>query len=587
MADQPQHQDKTDDTESEDSDDKLKKALYYEINDKPPWLLTILLGFQHYLTMASGTVSVPFILTPLMCMANDDPNKANIISTIMFVSGIVTLLQSTFGTRLPIIQGGSFAFIVPSIAILALPEWKCPPAETIPGLPDDVKLELWQSRIREIQGAIILAALFEVFFGLFGFVGIILRFITPMTVAPAIAMIGLSLFKVAANHAKTNWPIALLTILMITVFSQYMKNVKLPIPFTKSTKAKGGMKRYPVFQVFPVLLTMGLVWLLCYILTATNVFSKSDLARTDVKTKIVTDSKWITLPYPFQWGLPTVSAGAVFGMLSGVLAGIIESIGDYYACARISGAPSPPTHAINRGIFIEGVGCVIAGIFGTGNGSTSYSENIGAISVTKVGSRRVIQAAGFLMIFCALIGKVGAVFISIPEPIIGGVFIIVFASVTAVGLANLQGVDLNSSRNIFIIGLSLFFGLVISQWMSENPGAIETGADSIDQIINVLLSTGMFVSGFLGFFLDNTIPGTREERGLVEWEKHMKIPDQKEQNYDNTYDIPLVMRFIRRMQWMTYVPISPTYENSIIDKCRLPTAGKKGKGVVHSNGAVH
>ena len=103
---------------------------------------------------------------------------------------------------------------------------------------------------------------------------------------------------------------------------------------------------------------------------------------------------------------------------------------------------------------------MLAGIWGTGNGTTSYSENIGAMSVTNVGSRRVIQTAGILMIICALIGKVGAVFISIPEPIIGGVFCVVFAIVTAVGLSNLQGVDLNSSRNIFILGFSIFFSLV-------------------------------------------------------------------------------------------------------------------------------
>ena len=71
-------------------------------------------------------------------------------------------------------------------------------------------------------------------------------------------------------------------------------------------------------------------------------------------------------------------------MLAGVLASAIESVGDYYACARLSGAPPPPIHAVNRGIGIEGIGCIIAGMWGTGNGTTSYSENIGAIGVTKV-----------------------------------------------------------------------------------------------------------------------------------------------------------------------------------------------------------
>jgi len=87
---------------------------------------------------------------------------------------------------------------------------------------------------------------------------------------------------------------------------------------------------------------------------------------------------------PGQWGLPTVSAAGVFGMLAGVFASIIESVGDYYACARLSGAPPPPKHAINRGIGMEGIGCFITGIWGSGNGTTSYSQNVGAIAITKV-----------------------------------------------------------------------------------------------------------------------------------------------------------------------------------------------------------
>ena len=85
-----------------------------------------------------------------------------------------------------------------------------------------------------------------------------------------------------------------------------------------------------------------------------------------------------------QWGRPTVTTGAVFGIISGVLCSIIESIGDYYACARISGAPKPPFHAINRGIMMEGIACIFAGAFGTGIGVTSYSECVGNIGLTKV-----------------------------------------------------------------------------------------------------------------------------------------------------------------------------------------------------------
>lgn len=85
-----------------------------------------------------------------------------------------------------------------------------------------------------------------------------------------------------------------------------------------------------------------------------------------------------------QWGVPTVSVSSVLGMMAGVLASTMESIGDYYACARLSGAPPPPTHAINRGIAVEGIGCILAALWGTGNGTTSYSQNIAALGITKV-----------------------------------------------------------------------------------------------------------------------------------------------------------------------------------------------------------
>ena len=86
-----------------------------------------------------------------------------------------------------------------------------------------------------------------------------------------------------------------------------------------------------------------------------------------------------------------MSVAAVFGMLAGVLASAIESIGDYDACARLAGARPPPVHAMNRGIAIEGLGCILAGLWGSGNGTTSYSENIGAIGVTKVKKKRKLN----------------------------------------------------------------------------------------------------------------------------------------------------------------------------------------------------
>lgn len=117
---------------------------------------------------------------------------------------------------------------------------------------------------------------------------------------------------------------------------------------------------------------------------------------------------------------------------------MLESMGDYYACARLSGAPPPPKHAINRGIGVEGIGCLLAGAWGTGNGTTSYSENVGALGITKVGSRMVIIAGACAMLLSGVFGKVGAMLASIPTPVIGGMFLVMFGIITAVGISNLQ-----------------------------------------------------------------------------------------------------------------------------------------------------
>lgn len=81
------------------------------------------------------------------------------------------------------------------------------------------------------------------------------------------------------------------------------------------------------------------------------------------------------------------------------------------------------------------------------------------------------------MILLGILGKFGALFTTIPNPIVGGVFMVMFGMITAVGISNLQFVDLNSSRNLFILGFSLVFGMALPYWLTkpENAGIIKTG----------------------------------------------------------------------------------------------------------------
>lgn len=95
----------------------------------------------------------------------------------------------------------------------------------------------------------------------------------------------------------------------------------------------------------------------------------------------------------------TVTMAAFLGMFAGALASIIESIGDYYACARMCQIPPPPVHAVNRGIGIEGLGCVLAGVLGSGNGSTTYGESVAIIGLTKVSDYNVTESGGSICIY--------------------------------------------------------------------------------------------------------------------------------------------------------------------------------------------
>jgi nucleobase transporter 1/2 len=229
----------------------------------------------------------------------------------------------------------------------------------------------------------------------------------------------------------------------------------------------------------------------------------------------VAAAPWFRVPLPFQWGAPVFGAAAAIGMLAGYVASIVESVGDYYAAARLAGAPVPGPKTINRGIGMEGVGCLVAGIFGTANGTTSYSENIGAIGLTRVGSRHVVQIGAGLMIVLALFGKFGALFTTIPQPIVGGMYCTMFGMIASVGLSNLQFVNLNSARNLFILGFAFFMGLSMPEYFGANP--VTFSPSWAADVVNTLGSTGMAVGAIVALVLDNTIPGTDEERGLNAW----------------------------------------------------------------------
>jgi len=462
----------------------MADRLLYGIEDVPPPGQTILLGFQHYLTMFGSTVAIPLILKDHLGIGDDEQAFAWLIGTMFFVSGIATLLQTQLGNRLPIVQGGTFSFLQPTFTICGMAV---------------LAHQGWQVRLQHVQGAVIAGSVVEIVIGYTGLVGRLLRFVGPITIAPTITLIGLALFKFGAPEAGKHWGIGGLTIVLIVLFSQYLSH------------------RNVVFRMFPVLLGILGAWLVAAFLTWTGTFPPGHPAYCSLQG--VHEASWVQFPLPFQHGWPVFLPSMIVAMLAGYVASIVESVGDYYACARLSGAETPNETTINRGIGMEGVGCLIAGVFGTGNGTTSYSENIGAIGLTRVGSRRVVQAGACIMIVLAMFGKFGALFTAIPQPIVGGMYCAMFGMIAAVGLSNLQFVDLDSGRNLFILGFALFMGLSVPEYFEQHPFAWGGVLKGVGDILTSVGKTGMAVGAVCGFVLDNTIPGTEEERGLLAWKR--------------------------------------------------------------------
>ena len=456
----------------------MKNELIYGIEDRPPLREAIPLGLQHYLTMFGSTVAIPLLLAGPLGIDDKPAEKALLISTMFFVSGITTLLQTTLGNRLPLVQGGTFSFLQPAFAICGM--------AALAEAGHEV-------RMQHVQGAVILGAIVEIFIGYTGLVAKLLRYVGPITIAPTIALIGLSLFQFGAPEAGRDWWIGGLTILLIILFSQYLR------------------RRHRVFELFPILLGIAIAWAVAALLTSAGVFEPGHPSH--VNPANLKEARWIQVPTPFQWGMPAFTLAAFVGMLAGYLASIVESVGDYFACARLAGTKPPDQRVVSRGIGMEGIGCLVAGIFGTGNGTTSYSENIGAIGLTRVGSRRVVQTGAVVMMLLAIFGKFGALFTTIPQPIVGGMYCAMFGMIAAVGLSNLQFVDLNSARNLFILGFAFFMGLSVPQYFAANPVTLEP--EWLANIVNTLGKTGMAVGAFLALILDNTVPGTLKERGLA------------------------------------------------------------------------
>ncbi|KAJ4842900.1 N-terminal acetyltransferase [Turnera subulata] len=541
--------------------------LEYCIDSNPPWAETVILAFQNYIVMLGTSVMIPSLLVP--AMGGSDGDKARVIQTLLFVSGLNTLLQALFGTRLPAVVGGSFAYVIPIAYIIS--------DSSLQRITDHH--ERFIQTMRAIQGALIVASSIQIILGYSQVWGLFSRFFSPLGMAPVVGLVGLGLIQRGFPLLGQCVEIGLPMLLLVIGVSQYLKYVRLS-------------RDFPIFERFPVLICIAIVWIYSVILTASGAYrGKPSLTQHSCRTdraNLISTAPWFKFPYPLQWGPPTFSAGHSFAMMSAVLVSMVEifkfftllksvlkqkkklvevtyfalptpclmlnimlqSTGAYKAASRLAIATPPPAYVLSRGIGWQGIGILLDGLFGTGTGSTVSVENVGLLGLTRVGSRRVVQlSAGFMIFFsilgsytkaweiweiiispvnpsCVLAGKFGAVFASIPFTIFAALYCVLFGLVASVGLSFLQFTNMNSMRNLIITGLSLFLGMSIPQFFNEywNPshrGLVHTNAGWFNAFLNTIFSSPATVGLIVAVFLDNTleVEKSKKDRGMPWWVK--------------------------------------------------------------------
>ncbi|PSR99918.1 Nucleobase-ascorbate transporter 10 [Actinidia chinensis var. chinensis] len=484
----------------------------YCINSPPPLLETVALGFQHYIITLGTTVLIPCMFVNQMGGSNVE--KAKVIQSLLFVSGVNTLFQSLFGTRLPSVIIGSYSYIIPMMSILHAKRYH----RLLEPYGEECSHHRFERTMRSMQGALLVTSCFQMLVGFLGVWRNVVRFVTPLSMVPLITFTGLGLyylgFPMLIKCAEAGVP----ELILVVFISQYL-------PRYVQTK------RY-LCDRFAIMFSVSFVGVLSLILTESGAYNQVSLnrqasCRTD-QAGLITGASWIYIPYPFQWGRPTFNPGETFAMMAAAIVASFESTGTFLATARYGSATPVPTSILSRGVGWLGIGTLLSGMFGTIAGPTASVQNVGFLAMTRVGSRRVVQVSAGFMIFFSVLGKFGAFFASIPLPILAALYCILFGYVSSAGLGLLQYCNLNIFRTKFILGCSFFLGLSIPQYFREHQltsGAspVHTHSRWFNDVITVIFTSHATVAVLVAVILDRTLTReageSRKDSGSHWWDK--------------------------------------------------------------------
>ncbi|WP_051388685.1 nucleobase:cation symporter-2 family protein [Arthrobacter sp. 35W] len=381
-------------------------------DERLPIATSFTYGFQHVLTMYGGIIAVPLIIGQAAGLNKEDIGV--LIAAALFMGGAATLLQTIgipfFGSKLPLVQGVSFASVSTMVAIVG------------------------GGGIRAVFGAVIVSAAVGLLIApLFSK---IVRYFPPVVTGSVITVIGLSLMPVAANWAMggnkkaadygsvSNIALAGITLVVVLLLSK----------LGSSTISR-----------LSILLAMVIGTLIAVAM------GKADFSN-------VGNGAVFELPMPFHLGLPTFDPAAIVSMLIVVLVILTETTADILAVGSIVGT-KVDSKRIAAGLRADMASSLVSPIFGSFTQS-AFAQNVGLVAVTGIKSRFVVASGGVILVALGLLPILGRVVAAVPLSVLGGAGLVLFGTVAASGIRTLGQVDYRNNMNLIIVAASVGFGML-------------------------------------------------------------------------------------------------------------------------------
>ena len=423
-----------------------------KFDGKPSWGAAFPQAMQHVLAMLIGNITPPMLIAGTCGLSAEE--KILLTQAAMIIGGITTLLQLFpvfgFGMKLPNVMGVAFAYM---------------PILTIIGQ---------QYGIAAIFGSQLVAGFVSIFVGMF--IGKIRKFFPPIVSGTVVMSIGLSLYKTAISYigggsaAQANgtfgsgkfWFLAILTLIVTLACNFFGKGL---------VKASG--------------MLIGIVVGYAASLLVGGVVSFADFEA----------ASWFALPRPFYFGME-FHLDAIVMMILMYMVQAVQTIGDVSSTAIGGFGRQCTDQELGGAIKGQGICGMIGAVIG-GLPTDPYSQNVGLICTTKVVARRVFTMVGVIMLLAGIFPKFSGLMATIPQPVLGGATVTVFAAITMSGIQLLNEQPLNY-RNRMIVGIALAIGLGID----AAPDILQF----VPQLLRNIFGSSLVVSFLIVFVLNLIIP---------------------------------------------------------------------------------